>query len=557
MITAGAGNTLWFTENSTGPGGGVNVGAISTGGSAANYTPSPVQSGLADGIVQGPDGNYYFTEITSGGSGAVGNIVKATPSGAFTQYTIPTAAESSSYEGAIVVGTDHNLWFTVPYANKIGVMTTSGAFTLYTLPHSNSEPYGITVGADGNLWFTEAQGDRIGRITTAGVITEYNVPTAYAYPEGIAADAAGNVWFAEEGADKIGRLTASGVFSQVFRQRPARFDHHRPGRAPLVHGGGPANKIGTLDPTMPPDLPASINPNCGCPNMPGSVNVTSAAAIGPIVNEFTFAPVRYGDGVVDIAETDLLFRRLRLPVGADALLDQRARLRRRAASTATAGSIPTRRSCSRLDGSTQRYPHRHQQRDQRSYFDLVDGAYQAALRRPLATDLQQRHRHLHAARRRGRPDRLQRLRRQPAGGPTGRVRQLHRRHRRDHRRHLLHQRRQHRRDAALGHERQRHDHRVLPVQLTWAGDPNAGLLSNVTLRRKSTAAPGPRRAGAVRLLRRHARVRRQPRRPDDGDRDHDGDDNVLSTSYYRYYTAAATATPTVWNTSSTRPRTCG
>ena len=50
---------------------------------------------------------------------------------------------------------------------------------------------------------------------------------------------------------------------------------------------------------------------------------TPPAATGPVVDESSPDPVRYADGVVTIALTDL-FRRLRLPVGADAVVDERA-----------------------------------------------------------------------------------------------------------------------------------------------------------------------------------------------------------------------------------------
>ena len=39
--------------------------------------------------------------------------------------------------------------------NKIGRITTAGAFTEYPIPTASSNPEGITAGPDGALWFTE------------------------------------------------------------------------------------------------------------------------------------------------------------------------------------------------------------------------------------------------------------------------------------------------------------------------------------------------------------------------------------------------------------------
>ncbi len=104
------------------------------------------------------------------------------------------------------MGSDGALWFTVYLGNKIGRITTAGAFTEFTVPTANSRPNGITAGPDGALWFTELQGNKIGRITTAGVITEFTVPTANSSPFGITAGPDGALWFAEAGASKVGRL---------------------------------------------------------------------------------------------------------------------------------------------------------------------------------------------------------------------------------------------------------------------------------------------------------------------------------------------------------------
>src|SRR5438552_3803240 len=79
-----------------------------------------------------------------------------------TEYSIPTAG-SGPY--GIVAGPDGALWFTELFANKIGRITTSGAITEYAIPPLNfggGTPNDITAGPDGALWFGETT--NIGRI---------------------------------------------------------------------------------------------------------------------------------------------------------------------------------------------------------------------------------------------------------------------------------------------------------------------------------------------------------------------------------------------------------
>jgi hypothetical protein len=95
--------------------------------------------------------------------------------GAIALFPIPT---SNSGPSDIISGPDGALWFTEPYANKIGRVTTDGVLTEYTLPappgglscNINGEfvgPLRMTVGPDGALWFTEPCTNRIGRFTIA------------------------------------------------------------------------------------------------------------------------------------------------------------------------------------------------------------------------------------------------------------------------------------------------------------------------------------------------------------------------------------------------------
>jgi hypothetical protein len=153
-------------------------------------------SGLPKQITAGPDGKLWFTADSSW-------VGKITPSGAVTDYPIPTTGGNPI---GVTAGPDGALWFAEQSGNKIGRVTTSGSFTEYTVPTSNASPQYIAAGADGNLWFTEQGGNKVGRITPTGTITEFPVPTSSAGPIGITVGPDGNLWFLEGGSHKVGRL---------------------------------------------------------------------------------------------------------------------------------------------------------------------------------------------------------------------------------------------------------------------------------------------------------------------------------------------------------------
>ena len=54
--------------------------------------------------------------------------------------------------------------------------------TNFTVPPGRqAEPNLVVMGPDHNLWFTEFTGEKIGRITTAGVITEFTITGCLLY----------------------------------------------------------------------------------------------------------------------------------------------------------------------------------------------------------------------------------------------------------------------------------------------------------------------------------------------------------------------------------------
>jgi virginiamycin B lyase len=170
-IVAGPDGALWFD---TGMVSGVDngnswIGRISTSGQASIvYAPDPKALVSIAAIGAGPDDSVWFTQAsdnlntvgTPGGPPSSSppsfsaNIGRLSPSGAVTLFAVP--ASLGAAPGAIVAGTDGNLWFA---AGKMGRITPSGQVTAYALPDSNAEIGTMTKGPGNAVWFVQSYGD--------------------------------------------------------------------------------------------------------------------------------------------------------------------------------------------------------------------------------------------------------------------------------------------------------------------------------------------------------------------------------------------------------------
>jgi streptogramin lyase len=119
-------------------------------------------------------------------------IYKVTTSGVETPYlTHAISGPSEAYDSyAIVEGPDGNMWFTE--GDRIGVITTSGTVTEYMLNGYN-RPQTLVVGPDGRLWFDNWQS--VGAITTSGTITYYPLKAGEYFASGVAFASDGNLHF--------------------------------------------------------------------------------------------------------------------------------------------------------------------------------------------------------------------------------------------------------------------------------------------------------------------------------------------------------------------------
>src|SRR5579862_3259267 len=216
-IAAGPDGNLWFTELSTSqvaaitPAGvitefplraGPAAGVFSMARSRWSLRASTFDSGPI-GITTGPDGNLWCAAFDALYIGRV------TPTGEVTEFG-PTHGSPFF----ITLGADGNLWFTDYGANQIGRMTPSGSFTEFATPTASSGPIGLSRGPDGNVWFVEFASNQIGRVTPSGVITEFPIPTPESGPRAITTGADGNLWFTEEFGNQVGRMTPDGTISE-------------------------------------------------------------------------------------------------------------------------------------------------------------------------------------------------------------------------------------------------------------------------------------------------------------------------------------------------------
>ena len=195
---ATVGSTVWFaTADSAAT---ARLGTISATGTITQLATGATRTTIT-GIVGGPDGNLWVTEVSSYWGDEVAKV-STSGWGHFTNYRLPN---HSAHPQGITVGPDNSLWFTESAGNAIGRITTSGTLTEFALP-TGSAPQQIVSGPDGALWFTEKGTDKIGRMTTSGQLTELAVPTASSQPIGLTKGLDGKLWFTEQSGDRLGQV---------------------------------------------------------------------------------------------------------------------------------------------------------------------------------------------------------------------------------------------------------------------------------------------------------------------------------------------------------------
>jgi uncharacterized protein (TIGR03437 family) len=155
-LTAGPDGALWFTKSN-------GIGRISTSGVITEFPliiGIRIENLLLGAIALGADGNLWAGTLS-------GTIWKINPAG-----TVLASYFTSSDGTGLAPGADGAIWFTTAYANKIGRITPSGAVTEYRIPTAAAWATSIAPGPDGNLWFVEQDANKIAKLVLATVPTE-------------------------------------------------------------------------------------------------------------------------------------------------------------------------------------------------------------------------------------------------------------------------------------------------------------------------------------------------------------------------------------------------
>ncbi len=141
----------------------------------------------------------------------LGSTVNA--QGTFEEFTVPT---QNAGPHDIVEGSDGNLWFTERNVGAIARFEIrTHAITEFQLADPNSLPHVMTRGPNGHPWFTENGGNRIGYITPDGVITEFEIPTPDTLPRSMTT-LGDHVWFVENARPAMGRSTVDGQIAEFL-----------------------------------------------------------------------------------------------------------------------------------------------------------------------------------------------------------------------------------------------------------------------------------------------------------------------------------------------------
>lgn len=164
-ITAGPDGALWFSDFQ-----GTVVGRITTTGSYTLFPIPGIKTNVMNSttITPGPDGDLWFTSF------AGGRIGRVSPAGKITIFAVPSNAATAGPD-AITAGPGGALWFTELYIGAIGRITVNGKVTQYPMPDpALSGSHGIVLGPDHNLWFTVEASNAIVRLNpSTGALTTF------------------------------------------------------------------------------------------------------------------------------------------------------------------------------------------------------------------------------------------------------------------------------------------------------------------------------------------------------------------------------------------------
>jgi virginiamycin B lyase len=149
-ITNGPDGALWFTEP------GIDkIGRLPISGSPLREYKVTTKNADPIGIAAGTDNALWFTEQKAH------NIGRISVTGVVTaEYPLT----NSLTPDALIQGIDGNFYFTDTLKNKIGqFLFRSHRTVFFSIPTANSEPTALCLGLDSQIYFVETAGNKVGQ----------------------------------------------------------------------------------------------------------------------------------------------------------------------------------------------------------------------------------------------------------------------------------------------------------------------------------------------------------------------------------------------------------
>jgi hypothetical protein len=212
-LVEGSDGNMWFTDPGFPPTyTNLKIGSVTPSGEVNEYSPG--LSGSAWGISKGPESTVWFTEPAAK---KVGHVKLSPPATSLGECAVP----GMSAEAVITLGPDGNLWVTLG-TNGIARIEPPCTVTEYPTStegfNAGAKVCSITAGPDGNVWFGDCGTTKaVGKITPVGVVTEYSVVGGAGtnQPSSIALGSDNRLWFPASNAEDehLGAITTAGAVS--------------------------------------------------------------------------------------------------------------------------------------------------------------------------------------------------------------------------------------------------------------------------------------------------------------------------------------------------------
>jgi virginiamycin B lyase len=261
-LAVGDGGDLWFAGSRQNDDPGNVIARITPDGQVHEYGVPETAGELGIGdLVRGTEGDMWFTEP------AANRIVRVSPSGAARSITLPTPG---SLPTGITVAPDDSLWVTLEGAAGVVKVEPGRAVTEYALS-AGSRPGAITYGPESALWAIEGGSVGLTQISTAGVAGDYPLPTSgEKYAGAINSDITAfgeELWVAQSDGPYVGQVDfASGTPHYSRHRVPVK------GGTSLVAPGpdgdiwfASGNEIGSIDSEGDTGEAGCVTEGCGEP----------------------------------------------------------------------------------------------------------------------------------------------------------------------------------------------------------------------------------------------------------------------------------------------------